>query len=216
MMITSEHGTDTPKKFTVWTLVYYFVKCLVLLVPPLNYSSAFIKYAYIWYENATAMKPDCGDGRHLFDQPLNFSSELDFCSFYLIQNCIKIWTSVCNIGTGVKEFLVYGSPNNPNGLLLEVIFMMINIILYSLLLAVIEAGYVSKLFNTFVVRKYAEVHRETVTEPVDPDVELERKKVESQTQQLAGKDYFFKNALLFNKCIYKGEKYLEAMQLRKT
>lgn len=68
--------------------------------------------------------------------------------------------------------------------------MMANIILYSVLLAFIEAGYMSKLFNQLVVGGYGGVVRESNQEPVDPDVELERKKVDLQTQQLAGKDFF--------------------------
>lgn len=88
------------------------------------------------------------------------------------------------------DYLVFASPENKDGLLQEFIFMITNIILYSILLVLIELGYLSWLANKFFKMALGEKINESSTEDIDPDVAAEKEFVTSYDSQNFGSFFF--------------------------
>lgn len=86
-----------------------------------------------------------------------------------------------------REYLVFSSKENFTGILEEVIFLLVDIILYGVLLWVIEAGYFALLWNKILTKTQEKKSAQNSTEAVDPDVSHEQVIVRSQTHQLACK-----------------------------
>lgn len=86
--------------------------------------------------------------------------------------------------------MVFSSKENFNGILEEVIFLSVDIILYGVLLWVIEAGYFGFLWNKFSSKWLEKKSGQRSAGVVDPDVNHEQVIVRSQTHQLASRLHF--------------------------
>ncbi|XP_065208826.1 phospholipid-transporting ATPase ABCA1-like isoform X2 [Planococcus citri] len=117
------------KEFTFfYRMLFYFTKGVIYIVPTLNFMLIFIKFMIIFQINA----------------------ECSYCSNAIAkENCEK--------AQKIKSYLEFASDENENGLLLELIFLIFDIVLYATLLSVINIGYVrywfrdlrNHLFGTF-------------------------------------------------------------------
>lgn len=75
-----------------------------------------------------------------------------------------------------KSYLVFASIENPDGLLLEVIFLMVDIVLYSVILSLISTGYVGFWFNSLKI--CIQGTETTNRDQGDDDVQQEYSKVQ--------------------------------------
>lgn len=78
------------------------------------------------------------------------------------------------------SYLDFPSPEHPNGMLTEVLFLIFDLVLYSVLLSVIQLGYFEKLVNLVLIRIYGSSVRQedNVFESGDTDVQLEKANVD--------------------------------------
>lgn len=76
-----------------------------------------------------------------------------------------------------EKYLEFSSRQNPNGMLQEIIFLGIDIILYAGLLYTIEQGHIGKLLLSVKIRTKEDQNENNKSEIDDEDVILERKEV---------------------------------------
>lgn len=78
----------------------------------------------------------------------------------------------------------YQSQDNPYGILYEVQFLCIDIILYTILLTMINSGYINKLYNHLMSLRHGKNTNASLT--CDVDVKLEKDKVQSIARNFTG------------------------------
>lgn len=133
--------------------ILFLMKYIILLVPPFNFSLTLEKYVMAWRVN------------------------------YLlgITHDSNLQLSPMNLQTGSEEkfekYLEFSSRQNPNGMLQEIIFLGIDIILYAGLLYTIEQGHIGKLLLSVKIHTKQDQNENNKTEIDDEDVILERKEV---------------------------------------
>ncbi|XP_065215397.1 phospholipid-transporting ATPase ABCA1-like isoform X2 [Planococcus citri] len=129
-----------------YKMLYYVVKGVILVVPTLNFSLMFIKLMVIYNSNTMCM----------------------YCS--------EATKAACESAFQKKSYLVFASRENSDGLLLEVLFLMFDVVLYSAILSFINIGYMRYWFNSLKNRMFGTFT--TNPDKGDFDVQQEYNKVQ--------------------------------------
>lgn len=103
---------------------------------------------------------------------------------------MRPFANICLISAQfpILDYVVYADEKNPNGILGELIFMFIDIIIFLCLLFAVEAGYFQRLMK-FIMEKLHGTDFVEIT--VNQDVKLEKEKVNRLKNDFKGN--FFKH-----------------------
>ncbi|XP_065208832.1 phospholipid-transporting ATPase ABCA3-like isoform X2 [Planococcus citri] len=162
VIVSVFYGINKANEYDLYEpgMVYYTFKGVILLVPSFNFSLLFIKFMATFQANS-------------------------YCSY-----CSEAMKATCENESIKKPYFVFASEENVDGILLETLFLIFDIVFYAAILSFINTGWVRYWFNSLKNRMFGTFS----TNPGvgDDDVKQEYEKVQKYKEDKSNHASFSK------------------------